>query len=307
MAKAKKKKTTYQQKTRRISRWRGFKRNVAAFFRMGYYATGISCLAVAIGAGWWWVHSGQLALVVESSKQAVLAQTARAGLSLQYIYLDGRSNFKAQEGEAQDRYMEGLKASLGLQPGDPILGLSVDDIQSRIKELSWVKDVSVERQLPSTLHIHVEERHPVAVWQHSGKLQLIDEGGNVIEGENAKAPKYGHLLLVVGTDAPQHTMELLRMLNSAPELLPQVSSAIRVGNRRWDVRFRNELEVKLPADNPQRAWTLLAKMEREQGLMERDVRKVDLRLEDRLFLDVPPESRPQGGNKPLKSASARET
>lgn len=304
MAKKKQKKTTYQQKTRRISRWRGFKRNVVAFLRTGYYATGITCLALAIGAGWWWVHSGQLALVVESGRQAVLTQTAGAGLSLQYIYLDGRNNFKPQPGDKQDRYMEQLKASLGLQPGDPILGLSVDDIQGRIKTLSWVKDAAVERQLPGTLHIHIEERHPVAVWQHQGKLRLVDESGHVIEEEDATAEKYRPLLLVVGGDAPEHTMELMRMLNSAPELLPLVESAVRVGKRRWDIRFHNKLEVKLPAENAQRAWTLLAQMEKEQGLMERNVRKVDLRLEDRVFLDVPPEARQE---KPVKSANARET
>jgi cell division protein FtsQ len=302
MIKKKKTKTTYQQKPRRISKWRSFKRFVISFLKTGYYGTAIICGLVLIGSGWWWVQSGTLSSMSENAKNATLAKTADAGLSLQYIYLEGSSSFKKKSGETKDKYMEQVTASLGLKPGDPILGLSVEAIQNRIRTLSWVKDVVVERQLPDTLHIHLEERRPVAVWQYQGKLRLVDETGHVIEEENASAEKYRRLLLVVGEDAPQHTTELMRMLSREPELFPQIASAVRVGNRRWDIRFTNKLEVKLPSENPERAWLLLAQMQKQQQILEKDVRVVDLRLEDRVYIDMPPQSKAKGGG----PAGARE-
>jgi len=286
-SKAKAKPTAYQQKTRRISKWRSFKRNAASFLKRGYYATAAVGCAMVIGAGWWFVHSGKLDLMVEGSQNAVLAQTKKAGLSLQYIYLEGRSNFKKQPGEKRDKYMEQVTASLGLKPGDPILGLSVGEIQERIKQISWVKDAVVERQLPDTLYVHIQERRPVAVWQYRGQLKLVDESGHIIVEEKADAPKYRHLLLVVGEGAPEHTTELMRMLSAEPELFPLISSAVRVGERRWDIRMINKLEVRLPSQNQEKAWATLAKMEREQRLLQKDIRAVDLRLEDRIYIDMP--------------------
>lgn len=273
--------STYQRKTRRISRWRTFKRGAAAFFRRGYYTVAAASLAVAIGAGWWWVHSGKLGMMVDSAQEGVLNHTADAGLKLRYVYLEGRDNAD----------LEQLTQAIGLESGDPILGVSVDEIKDRLKQLSWVHDAVIERQLPDTLHVHVIERKPIAVWQHKGQLKLIDQVGKVIEEGDGSRKEYANLLLVVGTDAPDYTLDLMRMLSAEPELFREINAAVRMGNRRWDVRFRNGLEVKLPAKNAERAWAMLGQMQRDQGVLARNIRAVDLRLEDRIFLDLPPEAK----------------
>lgn len=281
---AKKKKqsvTTYQRKTRRISRWRSFKRGAAAFFRRGYYTVAFASLAVAVGAGWWWVHSGKLGMVVDEARQGLLAHTADAGLKLRYIYLEGRHHAS----------LEQVTEAIGLEAGDPILGVSVDGIKERLKALSWVHDAVIERQLPDTLHVRVIERKPIAVWQYKGRLKLVDQMGEVIEEGDGTRNEYANLLLVVGENAPAHTVELMRMLSAEPELFRQINAAVRVGNRRWDIRFRSGVDVKLPANSPERAWAMLAEMERQQHLLERNIRAVDLRLEDRIFIDLPPEAR----------------
>lgn len=273
--------TTYQRKTRRISRWRSFKRAAAAFFRRGYYTVAVASLLAAIGAAWWWVHSGKLGMVLDETRQSVLAQTADAGLKLRYVYLEGRRNAS----------LEQVTEAIGLEAGDPILGVSVEEMKERLKQLSWVHDAVIERQLPDTLHVHIIERKPVAVWQHKGRLKPVDQAGKVIEEGDGSRKEYAGLLLVVGKDAPEHTVELLHMLSVEPELFRQVRSAVRLGDRRWDVRFRNGVEAKLPAANPERAWAMLAEMERQQHLLARNIRAVDLRLEDRVFIDLPPDAR----------------
>jgi cell division protein FtsQ len=277
----KKQGTAYQRKTRRISRWRTFKRNAASFFRRGYYTVAAVSLAIAIGASWWWVHSGKLGLMMDRAQQSVLGTTANAGMELKYIYLAGRNHANLEE----------VTTAIGLEAGDPILGLSVDAIKERLKKLDWVRNAVVERQLPDTLHVQIIERQPIAVWQRKGKLKLVDQQGEVIASADGGHKEYGNLLLVVGDDAPLHTVELMRMLSAEPELFGNLSAAVRVGNRRWDVKFRNGIEVKLPANNPEKAWAMLAEMEREQKVLSRNIRAVDLRVEDRMFIDLPPDAK----------------
>lgn len=280
-ATAKKQGTVYQRKTRRISRWRTFKRNAASFFRRGYYTVAAVSLAVAIGASWWWVYSGEFGMMMGKAQQNMLGKTADAGMELKYIYLSGRNH--ADLGE--------VTAAISLKTGDPIMGVSVDAIKDRLKTLNWVRDAVVERQLPDTLHVQIIERQPIAVWQNKGALKLVDQMGVVIKDADGSSPEYSNLLLVVGEDAPEHTVELMRMLSAEPELFVQLSAAVRVGNRRWDIKFRNGIEARLPAHNPERAWAMLGEMERQQNLLARNIRAVDLRLEDRMFIDLPPEAK----------------
>lgn len=284
----------YQRKTRRISRWRSFRRGLVSFLRRGYYTVAVASLALMVGAAWWWVHSGKLGLMVEETRQNVLHQTADAGLQLRYLYLEGRHYAELDE----------VAAAIGLEAGDPILGVSVDGIKDRLKELDWVRDAVVERQLPDTLHVHIYERVPIAVWQHQGKLRLIDQSGEVIEQADGAEAHYARLLLVVGKNAPEYTVDLLRMLRAEPELFGRIEAAVRVGNRRWDVKFRGGIDVKLPADNPERAWAMLAEMERQQHVLARNIRTLDLRIEDRMFIDLPPDARENTNASGSRSRSA---
>ena len=79
------------------------------------------------------------------------------------------------------------------------------------------------------------------------------------------------------------------MLATEPDLAARVNAAIRVGDRRWDLRIDNAIDVLLPADSPAAAWAQLADLERSSTILERDVQAVDVRLPDRLILRVNPE------------------
>jgi cell division protein FtsQ len=50
--------------------------------------------------------------------------------------------------------------------------------------------------------------------------------------------------------------------------------------------------VRLPEADPAAAWAQLARIERQQGLLSRDVLVIDLRLPDRLVVRTDPDSGP---------------
>src|SRR3546814_7790920 len=43
------------------------------------------------------------------------------------------------------------------------------------------QDARVSRRLPDTLVVDIVERTPAAIWQHNGRLSLIDKKGVVLE------------------------------------------------------------------------------------------------------------------------------
>ena len=89
------------------------------------------------------------------------------------------------------------------------------------------------------------------------------------------------------------------MLGGAPKLRELVTAAVRVGSRRWNLRLRGGVEVRLPEKNPEEAWARLADLQSRHDLLARDVVTIDMRLPGRLLVrsgDAKPlEKRPPKG------------
>jgi cell division protein FtsQ len=214
---------------------------------------------------------------LQYSANRLLDGTARLGLVVADIKVEGR--------ETTDR--DTILAALGAAPGTPILAMSPSRAREQLESLPWVRSAVVERRLPDTLYVRLVERKPLALWQHGGKLELIDRAGAVIP--LTRLDRFAKLPMVVGESAARHAAELLDMLATESDLASRVSAAIRVGDRRWNLRIDNAIDVLLPADAAASAWTQLARLERSSSILRRDVQVVGVRLPDRLFLRVGPE------------------
>jgi cell division protein FtsQ len=179
-----------------------------------------------------------------------------------------------------------LRAALGVNVGDPILGFSVSGARDRIESLSWVEHVAVERRLPSTIVVDLTERRPFAIWQNQGKFLLIDRDGQVVTNEDVA--QFGSLPLVVGAGAPPFAAPLLDALEAVPDIHDRVAAMVRVGERRWNLQLKNGITVMLPEDHEPAALQRLHELQTSQNLLDRPLVFIDLRLKDRLAVRVKP-------------------
>ena len=79
-------------------------------------------------------------------------------------------------------------------------------------------------------------------------------------------------------------LHILAVIASEPRLAPQVTAAVRVGARRWDVKLDNGVTVRLPETDEAAAWRRLAALDRAHGVLNRAIEAVDMRLADRLVV-----------------------
>ena len=210
---------------------------------------------------------------------------AATSMRVQQIIIEGRNHTPEPV----------LDAALGVRRGDPILGFSVQDARSRIESLSWVEHAAVERRLPGTLVINLTERRPYAIWQYQGKFTLIDRDGQIVTNEDVAA--FGELPLVVGAGAPAAATPLLEALDAQPALKSRVMAAVRVGERRWNLRMKNGTDVMLPEGAEPQALAKLAQLQNDDALLDRPLVVVDMRLPDRLV--VRPQAAPPAAPSPL--------
>lgn len=250
-------------------------------------------LLVAAGGGWWLVRSGAVAEAARSAEQSFFAWTARGGLAVNQVLVEGRERVSRAA----------VLEALGVGRGTPILAIDPVEAKARLEALAWVRSASVERRLPDTLYVRLVERRPLAFWQRDNKLVLIDRDGVVVPTDDLAS--FGNLLVLVGPGAPKAGGALIDMLAGEPELARHVTAAVRVGDRRWNLQLDSGIDVALPEDDPAAAWHRLAALERSDGILERAITRVDMRLPDRLVVRLAPsetgKTPPKKGRQPGKT------
>ncbi len=160
-------------------------------------------------------------------------------------------------------------------------------VREDLLQLSWVKDARVSRQLPDSLVIDIVERTPHAVLRKPDRLVLIDETGHELEPISSTDAK-GQLILE-GPGASQQVAALDRLLDAAPALRPQVSSAEWIGNRRWNLTFKTGQMLALPQGEQKSAMALVsfARIDGVNRLLGGKVATFDMRAPERIYMRIP--------------------
>lgn len=221
--------------------------------------------ALAAGVGEWAADE-----VNDASRHAFIA----SGLSVEQIRVEGRNRADLEE----------VRAAIGIVQGDSILHYDVAAARSRLEDIDWVDDAKVIRFLPRTIHVVITERRPVAIWQMDGNLHLIDSSGFVLEDFRDEWAM--DLPLVVGAGASEEAADLLEAVGEHPFIMTNFASAIRVADRRWNLRLANGVEIRLPAENIDTALARIVEYNDEYDLLGQEIKSVDLRLPDRVYLKL---------------------
>lgn len=209
--------------------------------------------------------------------------TGNLGLRVGHVVIEGRQ--KTPEAL--------LTAAIGAAPGDSILAFSVADARARIESIQWVQSATVSRKLPDTVVVQLKERSPFAVWQHEGKFVLIDREGQIVTGSDFGSFAK-ELPLVVGAGAPQAAAAFLDLLATQPSIQARVTAAVRVGERRWNLRLNNGTDVLLPEGAEAQALARLVELQNSHALLDRPLQALDMRLPDRFSFRPQTASQPAG-------------
>lgn len=231
---------------------------------------------VVIGSLTYATSSGYFDQMFGRMARSFHAEMAESGFKVEKIMVVGRMN--------ADR--DALKYLVDIEKGQSIFQPDLDELKDKLEHLTWVKSAVVERHLPDTIAVRLEERKPLALWQNQGKLSVIDTDGQVLS--DGRLDRFKNLLILVGEDAPAHAADLVIMINAEPDLKARVESAKWIGGRRWDLFLKNGVSVKLPEDDLGQAVRRLASAQGEAKLMDKKIQSIDLRDPLRIVVQTEP-------------------
>ena len=168
-----------------------------------------------------------------------------------------------------------IREAAGIEEGEAALGIDLDAARRRVEAVWWVREATVVRLLPDTIVIAVKERTPLAVWQHGGRIGVIDTEGTVIRG--ADPAEFAQLPLIVGAGAPEAAGQVLPLLTARPRLLARTEALVRVDGRRWDLRLKDGALIQLPALDEDAALIQLDQLDQRARVLELGFARIDLR------------------------------
>jgi cell division protein FtsQ len=253
----------------RPPKWKLFLRRQRWMLRpLAWGCVGLTVLAMGVVL----LRNAQPGSSIASVRERIGTMTAGAGMRVHDIKIEGRANTPEPI----------LLAALGVSKGDPIIGFSLDQARMRIEKLTWIAHATVERRLPGTIVVALWERRPFAVWQNQGRYVLIDREGQPVTDE--EVAKFRNLPLIVGPGAPEAARGLLDALTERPMIQARVEAAMRISERRWNLRMKNGTDILLPEGHEIEALDRLMVLQQDTALLDRPLQAIDMRLGDRLVL-----------------------
>jgi cell division protein FtsQ len=245
---------------------------------------------------------GRLAALCARRGAGLVMAAALLGTVFIYGAFEGGAydNFVAQNGEVHDIVARGLGFGVeaititgqreltaqeiltvaGVSARNSLPFLDVGDVRDRLKAAPLVREASVRKLYPDRLVIEVTERDAHALWQKDGEIFVISADGTPIDTIHDE--RFVHLPFVVGEGANERIAEFHKILEAAGDLKSKIRAGVLVTHRRWNIKLSTGVDVKLPEIGAEAAIAALAKLAKEQKIIEKDLISIDMRISGRL-------------------------
>ncbi|MAK60519.1 MAG: hypothetical protein CMK09_06045 [Ponticaulis sp.] len=228
-------------------------------------------VALLVGAAAW---MGQSISVVETKANELADGAAKTfGLSVKSIQII----------EVTDEQEAVIRRAMSVREGDSMFRADPAQIKDRIDTLKGFGNVQVHRFWPNQITVVVTPLETSVLFRETEAAPLKAVH---ITGEEAAEIRDGvDYHLIQGDGALPQWPALLDDLQRFPALETRLDYAERIGERRWDLIMASGTRAKLPADDAiEPALEVLAALHRATGILDRQVKQIDLRDPARVYV-----------------------
>lgn len=238
----------------------------------------LTVLMLLGSAGFGIVKGGHVDELTQALSDTRNALANSAGFRITTVAINGRKQLSQDE----------VLAIGGVNGRSSLLFLDAATVRDKLKANPWISDATILKLYPGRLQIDIVERTAFALWQQDGRLSVIADDGAVLEPYMSR--RFVTLPLVVGKGADTRAKDFLALLDRYPQVRVVTKAAIFVGERRWNLRLKDGLDIRLPENDVGNALASLSKLDKDDKLFSRDIVAVDMRLPDRLTVQLSEEA-----------------
>lgn len=231
----------------------------------------VAMLALVLGA--WLANDGQRAALVARYGELRDAIHNREAFMVHAMEITG----------ASPAVEKGLRGMLPVDLPASSFDIDLQALRAQILALDAVASVDLRVKPGGVLSAAVTERVPALLWRHVNGIELIDGTGHRVASVTSRELRRD-LPLVAGPGADRAAAEALALIDAIGPILPRLRGLERRGERRWDVVLDRGQRIMLPEQDALAALKHVLALDRDRGLLARDIGVVDMRRPGQMVL-----------------------
>ena len=161
-----------------------------------------------------------------------------------------------------------------------LLLLNKELIQNDINEFPFIEEYTIFKKYPSQIILNIKETELIAKTFDNNKIEYIGSNGKFI-GEDYYENKK-KLPNVFGNFKTSELLRVFLLLENNNFLLSEITDLYYFNSGRWDVKFKNDLLIKLPVTKLDNSINIAKKFIEKEQITENII--IDLRVANQVII-----------------------
>ncbi len=181
---------------------------------------------------------------------------------------------------------EDIISSSNIEKGEPLLKISLREIENRLEQNAWIKRASIRKQLPGTFLIKIEEAEPMALLSLKKRLYLMDGDGELLERLKGDGVPFLPVIKNINPKKKKDMAEALKLVGALNDRnIIADRETIEIGVESYGLKMNMDGELIKIGYGDYSAkfdrWMALEPEIRKKGL---PIKYVDLRFKDSVIV-----------------------
>ena len=169
---------------------------------------------------------------------------------------------------------------------DNLFCVNLKQSKNEIEKNNWVTSAKLKYNLPSKLSVVIEEEKPKFLLKENKNITLLNLEGKKIQNIKIISEDYKDLLILSGDGAENKIFNLLNIFSVGTDISENIKEATLVSSRRWSLKHTSNIIIELPENNPSKAFYKIVELENKYGFLNESLKKIDLRISDRMIIQL---------------------
>ena len=162
---------------------------------------------------------------------------------------------------------------------DNIYLIKKKDFNTLMESNNLVEKYLIFKKYPSSLNIHIDKITFLARISKNGKIYDLGSNGKLIENRHSN----NQLPFVFGNPEIIEFFNIKRVIDESQISFEEIESLYFFLSKRWDLKLRNNIIIKLPNDNTKEGLKIASEFLHNNEF--KDIKIIDARIKNQIILN----------------------
>ena len=162
---------------------------------------------------------------------------------------------------------------------DNIYLINKKDLNTLIESNNLVEKYFIFKRYPSSLNINIDKTNFLAKISKNGKIYDLASNGKLIENRHSNR----QLPFVFGNPEIVEFFNIKKIIDESQISFEEIESLYFFLSKRWDLKLRNNIIIKLPKDNTKEGLKLVSEFLHNNEF--KDIKIIDARIKNQIILN----------------------